>query len=689
MKGPVVSRLVVAAMFATLAGYIVLHSPLRETLSTLLLGRSAHTSYFTALFNLHPATPASAVTALLAIVAALLAGASVADRIAWPQYEWPLVFGVTAFACIVVPAAALGGIAAMTNIPLLRAPVGPALVAAPALFVAGLAVAGGWRPRTPRLAWPGRSAAVPLGAALLLLAASAAVAISQPPTGFDALAYHGPLSVYFWRDGDIVSYLERSVSGFALALPGSAELWFGLLLLAGGERLANLGQLPFSLLGALAVRAIARRNGARPTSAALAGSAFLLAPVVALQSGMQLNDVAAASLVIAAGALACAPVREWTVGRGALVGLAAALAATTKVAVLPAVAAVLLFGAGRLLLDTTAVRRVNRTILVGVVLAFALSVAPWWIRNVVRYGNPVYPAAIPFIGHGVVVGDFAQKDDHFVPTRVAWPLYPLLEPLNDQSGFGPLLIVAAAPGLLLAATRPRRRRAPIVLFTVVAAFSLPLWWTQTQHEPRHLLAPVGMAFAFLPCALALRTAPFRRVTAGLTAAAALFSAVSTADQALIPRTGSHLDRLQFYDVVWNIDPVVASAPESVSLLYHTGFASLSYAGDYPLLGPSHGRQLVTIDGDVSTDTIVRTMRSAQLRYAYVPASPSVQSEVEGRYPASLFAVEHVSEVDAGERVGTRRYLFRLLDSVDHAKAVPSSPFKPPLSSAGGNAVESR
>jgi hypothetical protein len=326
---------------------------------------------------------------------------------------------------------------------------------------------------------------------------------------------------------------------------------------------------------------------------------------------------------------------------------------------------------------------------VGLVLAFTLSVAPWWIRNVVRYGNPVYPAAIPFFGRGVVVGDFAQKDDHFVPSRLVWPLYPLLEPLNDQSGFGALWIVAAAPGLLLAAIRPRRRLTPIVLFTVMVAFSLPLWWTQTQHEPRHLLAAAGVAFAFLPCALALRTAALRRMTVALTGAAAVFSAVSTADQALIPRTGNHLDRLRFYDIVWNIDPVVASAPESVPLLYHTGFASLSYAGDYPLLGPSHGRQLVTIDGDVSTETIVRTMRNAQLRYAYVPVSPSDRTEVEGRYPATLFAVEHVSEVEGGERAGTRRYLFRLLDGVDRAHARPSTASEPQLPPSAVNTMESR
>jgi len=85
-----------------------------------------------------------------------------------------------------------------------------------------------------------------------LLGTSAILSFGRPPTGFDALSYHGPMAVYFWRDGNIVSLLDRAPFGFAMAHPGAAELWLGLLRSGFGERAANLGQLPFALLGAAA-----------------------------------------------------------------------------------------------------------------------------------------------------------------------------------------------------------------------------------------------------------------------------------------------------------------------------------------------------------------------------------------------------------------------------------------------------
>jgi hypothetical protein len=82
-----------------------------------------------------------------------------------------------------------------------------------------------------------------------------------------------------------------------------------------------------------------------------------------------------------------------------------------------------------------------------------------------------------------------------------------------------------------------------------------------------------------------------------------------------------------------------------------------------LLGPSLGRRLFTVDPDASTDDLVRTMRDAHVRYAYVPASPSSLDRVTAKYSPALFEVVHVSEVTSGDRAGTRRYLYRLREQV--------------------------
>jgi hypothetical protein len=634
-----------------------------------LLGRTTHTSYFSGVQDVAWPVHAASAAALVAIAAALIAAGWYADRSGVREYERPLAFGIAACALIVVPASFLGGVGAAVGAPLLRPPLGPLLVAVPALWSCAAAARSGWRPHPSaiRRRLGPRSTRLIVASAVVLLLASAAIALSQPPTGFDALSYHGPLAVYLWRDGNIAAYLSRSVSGFALAQPASAELWFGLLLMAAGERVANLGQLPFALLGACAVAALARRNGACRSAAQLAGSAFLLAPIVALQAGMQLTDVMAGALVVSAAALVCCRPREWTIARGTLVGLALGLAAVTKIAVVPAVAAIVAFAWIRLRLDPPdLLGRTARRPVAMLAVAFAVTVAPWWIRNTVLYGNPLYPAALPLIGRGIRIADFAHKDTNFVPSLLAWPLYPLLEPLSDQSGFGALLIVAALPGIVFALLR--HRRAPLVLLVSMAVCAVPVWWTETLHEPRMLLPLAAVALAFVPTAAAVPGRAMRRGARVLIAGAALFTALSTADQALLPRLAEHYTRTQFYDVVWNVDPAVAAAPEDIPLLYNTGYASLSYAGDYPLLGPSRRRTLFTVDTDASTDGIRRVMRDSGVQFAYVPASPAAQREVLTKYDDRYFALEHVSEIADGDRAGTKRYLFRLREAHDGSES---------------------
>jgi len=358
---------------------------------------------------------------------------------------------------------------------------------------------------------------------------------------------------------------------------------------------------------------------------------------------------------MSAAALACARPAEWTIGRFALTALTLGLAVTTKVAVLPGAAAIVLVVAARLaFMHGTARRKAVAALAFTVV--FAVTVGPWWARNASRYGNPVFPAAIPFVGRGVVIGTFAQKDDWFVPSRLAWPLYPLVEPHGDSSGLGGLFLVGALPGIAVAW---RRRRAALAVFGAVAAFTLPSWWMLTQHEPRHLLVLFGLSFAFVPFSLIAVPRRLRPAAVVTLVAAAAFSAVVTVDQAFAPRLQHPSARAQFYDEVWGVDSQVAGRPENEPFLYHTGFASLSYAGDYALLGPSLGRRLVTLDGSASTTDVVALMRAQDVSLAYVPASPSARDVITTTYDTSFFTLEHESTVAGGDRSGTRRYLYRL------------------------------
>jgi hypothetical protein len=601
-----------------------------------------------------------------------------------PAYERPLIFGLSALAFIAIPGAAIGGLGTWLNLPLLRPPLGPIMVAIPALvFVGQVAWRGRWPARSLRIrVMPlrlGGGTAVAAAAGGLLLF-SVLVSLAHPATGYDALGYHGPLAGFLWQDGNLTAFLERAPSLWALAQPGTGELWFGLLDLAGGERLANLGQLPFALLGAVAAGAFTRRLGLGPGSALLAGGAFLLTPIVAVQVGRQLNDVVAAAVMMSVLVLASAPVARWRIRHLGLIGVGFGLVATLKLALLPCLFAVGLFMAVETVRSsdllaanvrwglTSRASRLRAWYQVGVVtqrlaivaLMFLIVVSPWWVRNLIRYSNPVYPAALPLIGHGVVVSDFgkvAQLDADFVPSPLAWPLYPLLEQHGEGSGFGALFLLGLIPGFLVAARQARRR--PLILFLLVVGVMLLVWWLALPHHPRFLLSISGPALAFVPWSLLAVPRRCRAGAGAVIVAAAVFSAVVTINQALLPAARQPGARTAFYAQAWGVDPAVLTLPEDVGLLYNTGYGPYTYPAYYPLLGSMHRRTVIELDRDATPAVIAATMKRAGVAYAYVVSSAQAMATVEQSYDPRLFTLVYASVVDAGELAGTRRYLYVL------------------------------
>ena len=250
-------------------------------------------------------------------------------------------------------------------------------------------------------------------------------------------------------------------------------------------------------------------------------------------------------------------------------------------------------------------------------------------------------------------------DTWFVPTPALWPFYPLLEQHSDRSGFGGLFAVGVIFGSVVAVYRGRRQ--PLLVYAIVTAFTLPSWWILTNHDPRFLLAVPGLGFAFLPYSLLVIPKQHRRIGGGLFAAGAIFSTMVTIDQALLPLVREPTARLEFYDRVWGIDPLVAALPENDGIVLHTGHAKYTYPSFYPLLGASQSRIVIPVDTEATTESIIAVMRRAKLRYAYVTAAPASRATVERIYDRSQFELVHMSTVaDDSLRNGTRRYLYRLM-----------------------------
>jgi hypothetical protein len=662
--------LAILLMVGLFCAYVLAHTPLRA-LAAQLLGmniRSCPLCTDKAILQ----RVLEILSALWLILTAGMASWFIAVNFKGPRYDKLLAFGLCTFAFIVIPAAMLGEIAERVGLALLRPPLGPFLASFPAVSLGVAGFISGWRLRLPRLFFSRNGSLFNwlaiLGGGTLL--ASIMIGLMHPATSGDALSYHSPLAIYLWQDGNLATFLDRAPDIWALAHPGTAELWYGLLHTIGGEPLADLGQLPFTFLAVLAIYAFSWRLGLRSKAAWLAGLAFLFVPIVILQSTMQPNDIVGAALLMVSMALASAPNNYRDPKRVALTGLALGLTATTKLALLPCVAGVALFEGCLILWQgfRTKSWRPSVFYLALFVMVFLLTVSPWWVRNILRFQNPIYPSAIPFVGGGVFLGNLGRIDISFVPSPAAWPLYPLIEPYDDRSGFGALFLVGTIPGIFYALRRAKRQ--PLALLGLVTVVTLPAWWIFTLHEPRFFLGLVGLSFAFIPWTLLATPRHLRWAASLLLAAAALFSTLVTWDQALLPFARQTNDRVAFYDQVWGVDPVATSLPENEGILLNTGFAPtiFEYTAFYPLLGPHQTRLVIPIDGKKPTEAIVDTMRRNGIKYAYVAASPGNQAAVEAQFSSAYFDLIHQSSIVVGEQIAARRFLYRPAEQSELATA---------------------
>ncbi|MEZ5077786.1 MAG: hypothetical protein R2725_10110 [Solirubrobacterales bacterium] len=297
-------------------------------------------------------------------------------------------------------------------------------------------------------------------------------------TGFDTTWYHGPFAAGFFQSGDTWSLHFIAPQFLAWFYPANAEVFHAAGMLAFGRDLLS-PLLNFGwFVGCLAACwCIGRPFRVAPWSLAL-GAVALSLPVLSDQAGEMRNDIVGiffllAAIALALDAWASGSKEEEQQGAGgeagaggdalslgalAVVGLAAGLAAGTKLNfLLPA--AVLVVG---LALLAPAARRWRSLLVAG--LAALAGGGYWYLRNLAHSGNPLpwfdnlgpisLPAPDQALGgreaHAVLgyLTDGAVWSDWFGPG------------LRDAlTVFWPLFALAALAGLALslpAASRPSR-----------------------------------------------------------------------------------------------------------------------------------------------------------------------------------------------------------------------------------------
>ncbi len=209
-------------------------------------------------------------------------------------------------------------------------------------------------------------------------------------TGFDSTWYHGPFAAGFFQSGDTWSLHFIAPQFLAWFYPANAELFHAAGMLAfGRDVMSPLLNLGWFLGCLLALWCIGRPYRVAPWSLAL-GAIALSLPVLSDQAGEARNDIVGIFFLLAAVAvlLNAWPVRggdsrKLPTGALIVVGLAAGLAAGTKLNfLLPA--AVLVLG-----LAVVAQRGSRWRALWVSGLAALAGGGYWYLRNLVHTGNPL------------------------------------------------------------------------------------------------------------------------------------------------------------------------------------------------------------------------------------------------------------------------------------------------------------
>lgn len=326
------------------------------------------------------------------------------------------------------------------------------------------------------------------------LAASGAVGLLSAlapaaANDWDGLSYHLAVPALWLRQGGIHYLPWLSHSNF----PFLQEMLYLAGLAVSGQGLAKLCHLLAGGVAALALYAATRpRLGA--TGGLLAAAVFASAPLVALEAGTGMSDLALAMYLAVAAACWLAwrdgHGDRWLAAAGLMLGGALGVKVTAAVA-------------GMVLLVLVALRhgrvpshrKLGRAARLGLLLAPALLVAwPWYVKSWLWTGNPTYPFLYELFGGrywslGFAQGYRAEQLSFglgrglgalvLLPWNLTmhpgafgnFPTQPLI-----YSSLGPLFLALSPLALVLA------WRSPLVRFAaLLAAGWLGTWFVLSQH----------------------------------------------------------------------------------------------------------------------------------------------------------------------------------------------------------------
>jgi hypothetical protein len=312
---------------------------------------------------------------------------------------------------------------------------------------------------------------LPAALALVLIAALSC----YPPTGFDATLYHLPYARAFASSHRIVSLPARRFPVF----PQLTEMLFSAMLLLADDTGAQGVEL-LALAACLAALSGWARAKSGPAAGVWAASAWIGCPAVALLAASAYVDLGFSLFAI----LSFFAWERWREeGRGEWIAVSAVFAGFSAGTKYHGLFVAALLGAMTL---WVCVRRRRGATPFGLFFAASVAVSsPWYVRNFLATGNPLFPFFPRIFGSSpyslaldaVTAGGTARVDTTMTLLRAAkeWSWAPLrvaraltgVPGLSGQTPLSPFLIPLAAVAAAAALRNAAVRRA--LLFSAVYA----------------------------------------------------------------------------------------------------------------------------------------------------------------------------------------------------------------------------
>lgn len=346
-----------------------------------------------------------------------------------------------------------------------------------------------------------------LAAAAALLAGFGALAAKAcaPPTDFDTLVYHLAFPKIFLARGTIAPESSALFGFYAL----NSQMLGAIALAVRGELAAQWLNLGHAALYLGWTAAIARRL--RPGAAWLALPALAVQPVFQRVGSGAASDFAASAQILGAfwffmNARDNARPARWSLLAGMIAGFAAGTKQTGAWAVL-------LLGAGHL--ATPGLRRAAPVY----IAAASLCGAPWYLRNLLWTGNPVWPYMATLFGGGQAALDTwarvrASVTEGVPRTALNLLLLPVLLVVKPAAFlYEPQWLMGSVWALIGLRWRALDARARLALL-LAGGYAL-LWFLVYQHWRFMLPAAALLAAVAASCALELWSRPGGRLVAAL------------------------------------------------------------------------------------------------------------------------------------------------------------------------------